>query len=92
MNWNYRLVRRRGNPALLISDFYGIHEAYYDAKTKSRITSITDEPIGISGDTVEEIRSCYSQIAEAFTQPIIDYQTRKPIRTQTKKAAQRKRK
>ena len=92
MTWNYRLVLKRGNPVFLIDNFYGIHEAYYEAPTKDRVTSLTDNPVGVSGDTVEEVRQCHKQMAEAFTQPIIDYKTRKPIRKQPKKVAQRKRK
>jgi hypothetical protein len=75
--WNYRVVRRK----LIWKDWktkknrngfmYDIHEAYYG--NKGKITAITLNPVGITGETMEEMRHTWVRMAEAFGQPILDY-------------------
>ena len=73
MTWNYRIVRRISGDDFL----YAIHEAYYD---KSGLCdAITQDAVGISGDTLEELREDYKMKKEAFRFPVLDYDTRKDI-------------
>ena len=50
---------------------YAIHEAYYDKKGK--VGTITQESINPFGENVEELRHSWVMMAEAFGQPILDY-------------------
>ncbi len=67
--WNYRLMRRtcRG---ITQDNWYEIVEAYY---TKGDVVRTwTERAQGPKGETVEEAKSDYELMAEAFTQPILD--------------------
>jgi len=76
MGWNNRVVTRfhswvdskgqqRGEYV------YGIHEAYYDKNGK--VVAITEDAIECHGETVSELRRHWCMMAEAFGQPILDY-------------------
>lgn len=75
MNWNFRVIRRKKvyklNDKDRIEYEYGIHEAFYDKFKK--VIMISDEPCNPSGEHVEELRHNWSLMAEAFGQPILDY-------------------
>ena len=76
MGWNNRVVRKfhqwvdakgqqRGDHT------YGIHEAYYDKNGK--VVAITQDAIECHGETVAELRRHWCMLAEAFGQPILDF-------------------
>ncbi len=75
--WNYRVVRKKTTH--FDSDdkkerayySYAIHEAYYDNNGKAG--SITEESVNPFGENVEELRHSWVMMAEAFGQPILDY-------------------
>lgn len=69
--WNYRIVKtiQRIGTEDFIS--YGIHETYYNQKNEP--IGITEKPIEPYGENATEILLSWSQMAEAFTQPILDY-------------------
>lgn len=71
--WNYRVVRRRYvNPDTeRVNYTYAIHEAYYD--NNGHAGSITQDPIEPFGENVEELRHSWIVMAEAFGQPLLDY-------------------
>jgi hypothetical protein len=50
---------------------YAIHEAYYD--NSGHVGSITQDPVEPFGENVEELRHSWVMMAEAFGQPILDY-------------------
>jgi hypothetical protein len=75
--WNYRVVRKKNtyidpkNEKERVDYTYSIHEAYYDEN--GYVGAITREPVEPFGDTVEELRHSWIMMAEAFGQPVLDY-------------------
>jgi hypothetical protein len=69
--WNYRLVKRVQRIGLEDFVTYGIHETYYNQKGEPN--GITERPVEPYGENATEILLSWSQMAEAFTQPILDY-------------------
>lgn len=75
--WNYRIVRKRNtwidpkDKKERVGYSYGIHEAYYDKN--GYVGAITHEPVAPFGENVEELRHAWVMMAEAFGQPILDY-------------------
>lgn len=76
MGWNNRVVRRfhswvdaKGQQHG--DHTYGIHEAYYDKNGK--VVAITEDPVEPHGETVAEMRRSWCMLAEAFGQPILDF-------------------
>jgi len=76
--WNYRVVRRKHDepdphtqqePSTYS---YGIHEAYYDQS--GHVGMITQNAVEPSGETIEELRHAWIMMAEAFGQPILEYE------------------
>lgn len=76
MSWNYRVVRQKHvwfderSHVECVRYEYGIHEAFYDSE--GHVGAITCDPVGPSGDTVQELRHAWVMMAEAFGQPILD--------------------
>ena len=75
--WNYRVVRKKNtyidptNKKERVDYTYAVHEAYYDEN--GHVGAITQEPVEPFGDTVEELRHSWVMMAEAFGQPVLDY-------------------
>jgi hypothetical protein len=72
--WNYRVVRKRYvNPDTERASYtYAIHEAYYD--NNRHVGAITQDPIEPFGENIEELRHAWVMMAEAFGQPILDFE------------------
>lgn len=62
---------------------YAIHEVYYDDNGKP--DAVTQDAISICGETINEVWTAYRQMSEAFAQPVLDYNTRRPIKNTAKK-------
>lgn len=77
MTWNYRVVRKKHcwhdsrTDQERVSYTYGIHEAFYDEG--HYVGAITENPVEPFGDTIEELRHAWLMMAEAFGQPMLDY-------------------
>jgi hypothetical protein len=75
--WNYRIVRKKTvypdseDKTERVSYTYAIHEAYYDKN--GYVGAVTQDPIEPFGETVQELRHSWVMMAEAFGQPILDY-------------------
>ena len=75
--WNYRVVKKKQTWVDPTSKqesrhySYAIHEAYYDHR--GYVGAITWEPVEPYGETIEELRHAWIMMAEAFGQPILDY-------------------
>ena len=75
--WNYRVVRKRINLIDPVDEkerieySYAIHEAYYDKN--GFVGAITQDPVEPFGENIEELRHSWVMMAEAFGQPILDY-------------------
>jgi hypothetical protein len=75
--WNYRVVRKRHvytdpkDQKERVDYTYAIHEAYYD--NNGHVGTITQNPIEPSGENIEDLRHSWVMMAEAFGQPILDY-------------------
>lgn len=75
--WNYRVVRKRhiySDPKAKkerVDYTYAIHEAFYDKN--GHVGSITQDPIEPFGENIEDLRHSWVMMAEAFGQPILDY-------------------
>lgn len=70
MSWNYRVVRyvHADDDHTVI---YGIHETYYDETGKPK--AITKKPVGVTGDSLDELRTTYARMADALEKPVIEY-------------------
>jgi hypothetical protein len=74
MGWNHRVVRRfYPNTHMDDSILYEIHEVYYDKD--GTIGSITQEPISIMEETVDDLRKTVERLTKCLESPIIDYDT-----------------
>ena len=77
--WNYRVVRKRNkwidpeDQQESVSYAYAIHEAFYD--DNGHVGAITEDPVEPFGENMEELRHSWLMMAEAFGQPILDYDT-----------------
>ena len=61
MNWDYRVIEHDG--------MFTIHEVYYN--DKGDITSISHDPMGPSGDTLEELKGDMEYFLQALDMPIL---------------------
>lgn len=68
MGWNYRVVRRADETNRYS---FAIHEAYYDDHGK--VHSISQEPVEIHGESIDDARHDALMQAAAFTRPVLDY-------------------
>ncbi len=77
--WNFRIVRKRFVNSVTdgrnqrASYTYAIHEAYYD--NNGYVGAITQDPVEPFGENIEELRHTWVMMAEAFGQPILDFET-----------------
>jgi hypothetical protein len=75
--WNYRVVRKKSiyidptNKKERVDYAYAIHEAYYDKN--GHVGAVTEDPVEPFGENIEELRHSWVMMAEAFGQPILDY-------------------
>ena len=75
--WNYRVVRKKSiyidptNKNERVDYAYAIHEAYYDKN--GHVGAVTKDPVEPFGENIEELRHSWVMMAEAFGQPILDY-------------------
>ena len=80
MSWNHRVVRRtyththRDDTIL-----YQIHEVYYNEDGHLTINSITEEPIRIMEETMDDLKKTVERLTKCLEYPIIDYETLKEI-------------
>lgn len=78
MSWNHRVVRRfYPNTHMDDSMLYEIYEVYYDKD--GNIQGITEEPIRISEETVDDLRKTVERLTKCLNNPVIDYDTFKEI-------------
>ena len=75
-HWNHRVVKRtfiwlEGTENEFTEDQYGIHEVYYDENGK--VFAVTEEAIGPSGETMEELKESLEWITGALECPVLDY-------------------
>ena len=79
MSWNHRVVRRfYPNTHMDDSMLYEIYEAYYDKDGK--INGLTEEPIRIREESMDDLRKTMERLTKCLEQPIIDYDTLQEIK------------
>ena len=79
MSWNHRVVRRfYPNTHMDDSILYEIYEIYYSSD--GTINGITEEPIKIREETVDDLRKTIERLTKCLEQPIIDYDTLQEIK------------
>ncbi len=61
MSWNYRVIEHDG--------MFTIHEVCYNGK--GNITSISQDPMGPSGDTLEELKGDMKYFLQALDMPVL---------------------
>jgi hypothetical protein len=61
MNWDYRVINHDG--------MFTIHEVSYN--DKGDITSISQDPMGPSGDTLEELKDDMEYFLQALEMPVL---------------------
>lgn len=70
MTWNYRVCKetyKLGTPDA--EEYYSIREVYYDG---DKITSVTENAVGVSGYTFEEIQFSLEKMQLALNKDIVD--------------------
>ena len=78
MSWNHRVVRRfYPNTHMDDSMLYEIYEVYYNKD--GTINGITEEPIRIREETVDDLRKTVERLTKCLNSPIIDYETLQEI-------------
>lgn len=72
MTWNDRVLRRVVRlPDGAEEVTFGIHEVFYN--TKGEVTGFTQEPVDVSGDSLEELELVLQHFARALREPVLDY-------------------
>ena len=61
MSWDYRVIEHEG--------LFTIHEVHYN--DKGDVTSISQDPMGPSGDTLEELKDDMEYFLEALDMPVL---------------------
>jgi hypothetical protein len=61
MNWDYRVIEHDGA--------FTIHEVHYN--DKGAVISISDDPMGPSGETLEELKSDMEFFLQALDRPML---------------------
>ena len=61
MSWDYRVIEHDG--------MFTIHEVYYN--DKGDITSISQDPMGPSGDTLDELKGDMNYFLQALEMPVL---------------------
>jgi len=80
MSWNHRVVRRiYPNTHMDDSMLYEIYEVYYNSD--GTINGITEEPIRIREETVDDLRKTIERLTKCLEHPIIDHDTLQEIKT-----------
>lgn len=61
MSWDYRVIEHNG--------MFTIHEVYYN--DRGDITSMSQDPMGPSGDTLEELKGDMEYFFQALGLPVL---------------------
>jgi len=61
MNWDYRVINHDG--------MFTIHEVSYN--DRGDITSVSQDPMGPSGDTLEELKDDMEYFLQALEMPVL---------------------
>lgn len=83
--WNYRIIRHKTDMKKWFADqgkelpkdfpeieyTYQVHEAWYDKQGK--VHAISQDGVGPSGETMEELKSSFELYKLAFEKPVLDY-------------------
>ena len=72
MSWNYRIMKRKvefdtGDA----EDFFAVHEVYYNKD--GEIYGWTEKPVGVCGESLEEIKEALEYYKEAFHKEVLDW-------------------
>ena len=70
MSWNYRVVKHTDEDV----EYFTVHEAFYHTAGCDEPSSITDEPIALYGDTLEELQADFEHQKEALSKPVLRYE------------------
>ena len=61
MSWDYRVIENDG--------MFTVHEVHYNAK--GDITSVSEDPMGPSGQTLEELKDDMKYFLDALGMPVL---------------------
>lgn len=65
MTWDHRVVRQIVHG----EEWFGIHEAFYSLEGK---TVWTEKPVGVVGESIDELRETLERMMAALDRPVID--------------------
>lgn len=68
MSWNYRIVSQP-DPSVEGGLYFAIHEVFYD--DEGRAWGVTQEPVPVDGESVEELIETRIQMFEAQKRPVL---------------------
>jgi len=63
--WNHRVVKK----TLAGNDFYAVHEVHYN--DNGSIFAYTEEPVDISGESIEDLREYCQWILDCFDKEVL---------------------
>ena len=68
MHWNLRIIKKP-DPSGETGEYYGIYEVYYNSFGKPYMH--TEDPVDVSGDSLEELIEYQGMLCEAWDAPIL---------------------
>jgi len=68
MIWNHRVVKRTVTECGEPVEQFGIHEVFYDIDGPGR-HAWTNEPVGVAGESIEELRETLERMLGALDEP-----------------------
>jgi len=70
MTWNYRVCKETYSKGTQDEeDYYSIREVYYD---NDKIVSVTENAVGVSGYTIDEIKFSLEKMQLALNKDVVD--------------------
>jgi hypothetical protein len=71
MYWNLRIIKQTTKELSFAEDgeFYGIYEVFYE---KGKPTVHTEDPVGVCGDSLEDMLEYQEMLCEAWAAPILN--------------------
>ena len=69
MVWNYRVIHLTAADG---TDWYAIHEVYYDNEY-SAPKMVTTDSVCVGGEDIEELKQDMAHYLEALSRPVLEY-------------------
>lgn len=68
-HWNCRVVEKTLDSG---DKWFGVYEVFYS--DEKNIYAITENPVDISGETIEEVKGYFELVKKAFDAPVLKFE------------------